>query len=187
MIFRDDLNYLNMQEIRSLASHFSIPVYVHYENKVGKVVKTSEIERKSRLLDKIFAYIQGERNFKPVVYSSKIVSFHDFKSSYSEQDPVLYRDFKSTNKALIACLKNLTGGQFRFGALAFIEAHRLWRSGKTASLKQFAVIWLQAVKDHTKPLDEWAFIREMQNGMSRDEWKIYRQNKADKILSILLK
>lgn len=176
-----------MQEIRSLASRFNIPVHVHYQNRSNKVIKTSEIERKPHLLNKIFAYIQGERNFQPIVYSSSVVSFDDFKSSYTEDDLVLYRDFKSTNKQLIACLQKITSGQFRFGALAFIEAHKLWRVGKTVSLKQFGGIWLQAVKDHTKPLDEWAFIREMQNGMTRDEWKIYRQNKVDKILSILLK
>ena len=175
-----------MQEIRSLASHFSIPVHVHYCNEQNRVIKSSEIERKSYLLDKIYRYIQGERTFEPIVYSNKIVSFAPFKDEYAGDDLILYRDFKSTNKALITALKKETDGAFYFGALAFIEAHKIWRQERLVTLAQFGVIWLQALQDHVKPLDEWTFIRSMQAGMTRDEWKVYRSDKAQKILAQLL-
>ena len=117
------------------------------------------------------------------MYDKKVVSFWPFKQLYSSKDPLLYKDFKSTNKSLIACLKKITNNQFFFGALAFIEAHKVWRVGKIISLGEYAQLFLDAVQNHTKPLDERAFIRSMQDGMSRKEWKQYRQKKVDQVIA----
>lgn len=187
VITRQDLNYLNMQEIRSLAVHCKLPIHIHYQNQKNKIVKNSDIESKRYLLDKIFDYINGKRNFKPIIYSRQVVSFEPFKEIYFKTDLVLYRDFKSTNKSLAQFLKKITDNKFYFGAIAFIEAHKLWRRGKIVTLQEYVKIWNKALDAHENPLAEWAFMCEMQKGMSKEEWKIYRQNKANTIIAALLK
>jgi hypothetical protein len=186
-VTRKDLNYLNMQEIRSLAFHFKLPINIHYQNQQNKILKKSDIESKRYLLDKIFAYIQGEREFEPMVYSQQVVSFQPFKNIYHEDDLVLYQDFKSTNKVLKSFLKKITDNKFYFGAQAFIEAHKLWRKNKKVTLKEFANLWIAAFEGYERPFEEWAYICEIQKGMSKDEWKIYRKDKSNKILLFLLK
>lgn len=184
---RDDLNYLNMEEIGIITDRFNLPVAISYQNRENEVVTTSQLESKCYLLDKIYAYMNGERSFQPVVYPQEVVSFSSFKKSYSPDDFLLYNEFKSINKALIVTLKNLTEDAFYFGAIAFLEAHKLWRNHKKVTLKEYAAIWKTAINDHVKPLNEWAYIREMQNGMSKSQWKVHREKKSDEILTYLLK
>lgn len=186
-ITRDALNYLNMEEIGIISDRFDLPIHVSYQNQQGKVVESSQVESKCYILDKIYAYMNGQRTFEPVVYSQDVVSFFDFKESYSQSDFVLYNDFKSTNKVLLSALKEMTGDLFYFGAIAFLEAHKLWRANKKVTLKEYSEIWTFALNNHVKPLNEWAYIREMQNGMSKSQWKIHREQKSDEILSQILK
>ena len=55
-ITREDFNYLNMSEIKGLAKEFKIPIYIHYENEKGLARKTSELESKVYLLDRLYLY-----------------------------------------------------------------------------------------------------------------------------------
>lgn len=176
-----------MEEIGIITDRFKLPVCISYQNQKNETVKSSQVESKCYLLDKIYAYMNGERTFEPVVYSQAVVSFSEFKESYSQADFLLYNDFKSTNKALIAVLKEMTGDAFYFGAIAFLEAHKLWRENKKITLKEYSELWADALNNHVKPLNEWAYIREMQNGMSKREWKIHRQQKSDMVIAQLLK
>ena len=176
-----------MQEIRSLAYHFKLPINIHYQNQQNKILKKSDIESKRYLLDKMFAYIQGERKFDPMVYYQQVVSFQPFKNIYHENDLVLYQDFKSTNKILKSFLKKITSEKFYFGAVAFIEAHKIWRKNKKVTLKEYAELWMAALRGGDGSFEEWAYICEIQKGMSKDEWKNFRQDKASSILSVLLK
>ncbi len=185
IISRDELNYLNMSEIKSLARQFNLPIYIHYENKRHEILKTSEIERKAYLLDKIYAYIKGKRSFKPLVYPKHIVKMGEFKKRYKPEDLVLYGEFKSTNKVLIECLKKMTNNKFRFGAIAFIEVHKMWRKGETITIKQYASIWLREMEKHKMPLKEWAYLTDIKNGFDQRSWKDYRKQKAEHIISTL--
>ena len=186
LIIRDDLNYLNMEEIKSLCKTFNLPFQIHYEDENGKIKRTSEVERKPYLLDRIYNFIQGKKSQKPIIYSKKIVKMGPFKTKYLPTDFILYGDFKSTNKLLINLLKFLSDQKFKFGAIAFIVAHELWRKNKRVTLEDFAKKWVKADKNHTAPLKEWAYLTDLQNGFTQSEWKKFRKNKAEKMMKDLL-
>ncbi len=185
-ISRDEMNYLNMTEIKMICRSLKIPFQIHIEKLNGELSKTSDIESKSYLLDKIYLFLTTKRKPLPIIYRSKIISFEPFKEKYSEDDLLLFNDFKSTNKELIQKLQDLTHHRFKFGAIAFLEAHKLWRAGKTVSLKKFAKIWETAMTEHTKPLEEWAYLTDLQNGFDKDSWKKHRVDVADKLMKNIL-
>ena len=186
-ITRKELNYLNIIEIKNITKKLVIPIHIHYKKNDGIVKKTSEIESKKYLLNKIYSYINGKREFKPLVYSNKIICINNFKKNYKESDLVLYGDFKSTNINLKNYLKKITNNKFYFGAIAFIIAHKLWRHQKTITLKEYSKIWINENNKHDCPLDEWAYMVYINNGFDKNKWKEYRKKKANKIIKLINK
>ena len=109
------------------------------------------------------------------------------KKNFFSEDFVLYGEFKSTNVPLKKELERLTGDKFRFGAIAFIEAHKLWRKGVLCSLKDFAEIWLTAKETQAgRPRDEWAYMKDVSKGFKRSEWKEYRITKVEELKKAFL-
>lgn len=187
-LFREEINYLNMSEIKDIARKLRIPVNIHYEDEKGYLRKTSDLESKMYLLDKIDLFVSLGKTGKPVVYPAKVVCFESPKGEYQAGDRVLYKDFKSTNKALLKALRALTGDKFRFGAIAFIEAHKFWRQGKSCSLEEFSKLWLKAKKEQGSRLrEEWAYMTDFSKGLKRSEWKTLRAKKAQEILEFISK
>ena len=187
MISRKDLNYLNMSEVKMLAKKFQIPVYIHYVGAQGEIKKTNAIESKRYLLDKLYSYLALDAKQKPVIYSSEVVGLESTKSSFFPDDPILFGEFKSTNKAILKILKQLTNNEFHYGAIAFIEAHKLWRKGKVCSVRDFAELWKSARQQQEgKPLEEWAYMTDVSQGFNRSEWKEFRAKKAKELIKVIL-
>ena len=173
-ITREDFNYLNMSEIKDLAKEFKIPVYIHYEDDKGSTRKTAEIESKIYLLNRLYLYFREKKIAPKLIYKKRVTQMNSKKKNFFPEDFVLYGEFKSTNAPLKKELERLTGDKFRFGALAFIEAHKLWRKGVLCTLKDFAEIWLIArEKQAGRPRDEWAYMKDVSEGFKRSEWKEY--------------
>lgn len=179
-----DLNYLNMQEIRSYCDAVGIPYKIHY-HKDGKVRVSGEIDRKAIILDRIRAFIKTGNIVKATLYASKVTSFSPLSSKLDASDRVFYGQYKTTHKNILALMKSLTKEQFKFGAISQEVIRDFWREGIAPTYSQFARAWLKANEAHVEPKAEWAYLTDLAKGMERGEWKEYRRKKASLVLKYL--
>src|SRR5215472_16444093 len=71
----DDLNYLNMAEIKSFCQRHSIPYRITIETEDGSTKTTSEEDRKGIVLNRIRAFLRKGAIPKETRFSARIVCF----------------------------------------------------------------------------------------------------------------
>jgi hypothetical protein len=86
---------------------------------------------------------------------------------------------------MIALLRDLTNGRFENGAIARILARNYWSSGKATTFDEYASAWLQALREHTRPNPEWAFLSDRASKGAVPDWKKLRASKAKEVLKAL--
>ena len=177
----EDLNYLNMQEIKAVCSKLNIPYKIHYEHE-GKVRPSGEIDRKDIILARIRQLVETGRCTDKTIYPAKVVSFAPLNSPLKAEDHVYYGQYKTTQKPILRLMKTLTDNQFKFGAISQIVIRDFWRVGKIPTYQEFAHAWKKALQAHDKPRPEWAFLTDLTAGMDMKDWKKYRIKKAKEIL-----
>jgi hypothetical protein len=181
----DDLNYLNMAEIKSFCERHSIPFRITIETEDGSAKTTSEEDRKGVVLNRIRAFLHKGVIPKETRFNARIVCFDPLPAELTPDDRVFYGQYDKSNRQMIALMKELTDGQFRDGAIARILAREFWTRGKAPTFKEFAAAWLQAVQEHTAPNPEWAFLSDRTRGTAAKDWKKLRAKKAASVLKRL--
>lgn len=179
-----DLNYLNMQEIKAFCDKTCIPYKIHYYRD-DKLRMSGEIDRKAIILDRIRAFVETRKVVSPTIYTSKVSCFDPLASKLTPSDYVFYGQYKTTHKNILALMKSLTDGKFKFGAISQEVIRDFWREGKAPSYQQFAIAWLKAEEAHVEPKPEWAYLTDLAAGMDRSEWKEHRKKKANAVLTVL--
>jgi len=181
----DDLNYLNMAEIKSFCQRHSIPYRITIETEDGSTRITSEEDRKGVVLSRIRAFLQKGVIAEETRFSARIVCFDSPPAELTPDDRLFYGRYDKSNRQMIALMKELTDGQFRDGAIARILAREFWTRGKAPTFKEFAAAWLQAVQEHTAPNPEWTFLSDRTRGTAAKDWKKLRVKKAAGVLKRL--
>lgn len=181
----DDLNYLNMAEIRSFCKRHSIPYRITIETEDGSTRTTTEEDRKGVVLDRMRTFLQKGVIPEETRFNKRIVCFDSPPAGFTPDDRLFYGRYDRSNRQMVALLKELTDGQFRDGAIARILAREFWTRGKAPAFKEFAAAWLQAVKEHTAPNPEWAFLSDRTRGTAAKDWKKLRAEKAARVLRLL--
>jgi hypothetical protein len=179
----DDLNYLNMAEIKSFCKRSSIPYRITIETEDGSTKITNEEDRKGVVLNRIRAFLQKGMIPGKTRFNARIVCFDPPPAKLTPD--VFYGRYEKSNRQMIALMKELTDGQFRDGAIARILAREFWTRGKAPTFKEFAAAWLQAVREHTTPNPEWAFLSDRTRGTAAKDWKKLRAKKAANVLKRL--
>jgi hypothetical protein len=72
----DDLNYLNLQEIRCFCKEHSIPYTIHVETPSGESRRTPDTDRKSVVLGRIRHYLKTGKVPNATVFAAAIVRQH---------------------------------------------------------------------------------------------------------------
>jgi hypothetical protein len=180
-----DLNYLNMSEIKSFCRRHAIPYRVAMETRDGRRKITRDIDRKGAILDRIRHFLETGVVLEETCFRSAVVCFDPLPKKLTENDRLFYGQYDKTNRTMIALLRRLTGGQFENGAIARILAREFWNSGKAPTFQEYAVAWIEASKQHTKPNPEWAFLSDRASKGSVLDWKKMRDRKALKVLKTL--
>ena len=180
--FLDDLNYLNMAEIKSFCQRFSIPYKITIKAKDGSTRNTGEEDRKGVVLSRIRTFLEkgvipGETHF-----NARIACSDPPPAEFTPDDRLFYGRYDKSNRQMIVLMKELTDGQFHDGAIARILAREFWTRGKAPTFKEFAAAWLQAVQEHTAPNPEWAFLSDRTRGTAAKDWKKRRAKKAASVL-----
>jgi hypothetical protein len=181
----DDLNYLNMEEIKSYCRSHAIPFVILIEAEDGTRRRTPHEDRKGILLDRIRAYLRTGNVSGPTCFPASIVRLDRSDKPIAPDDRLFYGQYEKKNDRMRELLKRLTAGRFKDGAIARILAREFWSRGIAPTYSEFAAAWIEAVDAHNRPNSEWAYLADRADHKDTSDWKRLREAKAKKVLSIL--
>lgn len=179
-----DLNYLNMQEIKTFCDQVSIPYKIHYYRD-KKLRVSGEIDRKAIILDRIKIFIATQTIATATIYPPKVTCFDPIPAKLRASDRIFFGQYKTTHKNILLLMKGLTDGEFKFGAISQEVIRDFWREGHAPTFQAFAKAWIRANTAHVEPKPEWAYLTDLAAGMDRSDWKEFRSKKAVKVLRLL--
>jgi len=181
----NDLNYLNTAEIKAFCKKHAIPFAIVVATLDGGRTRTGEEDRKGVMLNRVRHFLSTGEILPKTCFPAAVVSFDTEHEPLATGDRLFYGQYDKTNRALMAILKELTGGKFKDGAVARILARDFWSQGKAPTLEVFAAEWIRATREHTRPNPEWAFLSDRSQKTAGADWKSLRNKKAKKVLQIL--
>jgi hypothetical protein len=183
----EDLNYLNMDEIKVFSKKHSIPYSIWIESDDGDRRKTNDTDRKGVILDRIRHYLKSGKILDASCFPASVVCFDDLPKNLKPTDRLFYGQYDKKSSAMLGLLEKLTGGQFENGAIARILAREFWSKGIAPTFQEFALAWLQARENHKRPNPEWAFLSDRTDGKDTSNWKLRRASRAKWVLNALMK
>lgn len=181
----DELNYLNMDEIRSFCDDYGIPYRICILTPDGTRRRTPDIDRKGIILDRVRGYLMTGTIPEPTCFPASVVSSKPPSRNLKATDSLLYGHYDKKSVAMMTLLKNLTEGQFKNGAIARILANEFWRNGKAPTYQEYADRWLQAQRERSRPNPAWAFLSDVAAGRDTTDWKQQRVKRAKGVLKLL--
>lgn len=180
----EDLNYLNMGEIKTLCRRHSIPYAIWIETGSGRR-KTSDHDRKGVILSRIRHYLLTGDVLNETCFPETVVCFDNLSKNIKATDRLFYGQYDKKSNAMISLLERLTNGQFRNGAIARILAREFWSKGSAPTYQEYAEAWVDARENHKRPNPEWAFLSDRSDRKDIANWKQLRARKAQQVLKIL--
>jgi hypothetical protein len=181
----DDLNYLNLAEIKQFCRRHSIPFKVAVETKDGARKTTSEDDRKGVILDRIRQFLRTGKVPRETRFPASVVCFDPLPNSLTADARLFYGQYDKTDRAMTRLLQELTRRQFRNGAIARILARKFWSMGTAPTFAEYASAWLEERRAHTAPNAEWAFLSDRASQGAVPDWKKLRAAKASKVMKLL--
>ncbi|KHD88625.1 MAG: hypothetical protein OM95_07370 [Bdellovibrio sp. ArHS] len=180
----NDLNYLNMQEIKTFCRHHGLPLHIHAEYKKNVLQKTKELDRKGVVLDRVRQYLKTGKVPPPSVIPNKMIA-QNLPKEIRPETHFLFGLYKNRDANSLKVLKQVTKGQFQFGALAQELSRELWVQGKKITFSAFGKLWLKENMNPSREHPEWAFLTDLSTGSVGRDWKSLRQQKAKKVMAEL--
>jgi hypothetical protein len=181
----EDLNYLNLGEIKAFSNKHSISYSIWIETRDGRRRITQDNDRKGVILNRIRHYLRTGQILDATCFPVTVVCFDDLPKDLKPTDKLFYGQYDKKNSALVGLLEELTDGQFKNGAVARILAREFWSKGIAPTFQEFARAWLTAKENHKRPNPEWAFLSDRTERKHMSNWKQIRKNKAKHVLSLL--
>ncbi len=181
----NDLNYLNMSEIRSFCDKHSIPHSIWIQTNDGQRRKTRDSDRKGVVLNRIRHFLKIGKILPATCFPAKVVCFDPLPKTIKPSDRLFYGQCDKQSRAMVGLLEKLTGGQFKNGAIARILAREFWSRGVAPTYREFAAEWLKARENHKRPNPEWAFLSDRADRKDTSNWKRLRNEKAKRVLEVL--
>jgi hypothetical protein len=182
----NDLNYLNMAEIKAFCKKHSIPFSIWIETADGRRTRSREDDRKGVILNRIRAYLKTGRVPEPTFFPASVVG-HDRPAPQHRRatDRLSCGHYDKNSDDMTRLLRKLTGGKFKNGAIARILARDFWSKGIAPTYQEFAAAWVEAQDNHKRPNPEWAFLSDRTDGKATGDWKRLRKETARKVLAVL--
>jgi hypothetical protein len=183
---REDLNYLNLEEIRSFCSTRGIPYKIVAKYPGGRVKATKDTDRKPVALERIRRYLRSGKAGEPTCLSAEIVRENGPPSQPKPDDRIYYRWYAKEHTGVLQTLRDLTGGQFVDGAVARVLIMDYWKRDQAPTLEEFADAWSVAKTDERMLLTpQYAYLTDLQQKRAGDDWKSIRNAKARSALGTL--
>jgi hypothetical protein len=182
----EELNYLNLAEIRGFCSVHSIPWKILAEYPNGKVMATKDTDRKPIVLARIRHYLKTGKVGLSTLIPAKIVRDDPPPARPGPRDRLYYRWYAKEHTGILRSLRELTAGHFRDGAVARVLAMEFWMRGEAPSLAEFARAWTNAnANKHQLLTAEYAYLTDLKHKRAGMEWKGLRKAKAKSALQTL--
>jgi hypothetical protein len=126
----EELNYMNLEEIRGFCSDRGIPYRIVAEYPNGKLKATNDTDRKPIVLARVRRYLTTGQVGKPTCIPAEIVREDNPPSRIRPQDRLYYRWYAKKFEGVMRLLRNLTADRFRDGAVARVLAMEFWTRGE---------------------------------------------------------
>ena len=182
----EELNYMNLAEIRGFCSAHAIPFRIVAEYPNGKVKITKDIDRKPIVLARVRRYLATGDVGRPTRITAGIVRDENPPARPGPRDRLYYRWYAKEHDGVIRLLSNLTAGRFRDGAVARVVAMDFWTRGEAPTLEEFARAWTQAkAHEHQLLTPEYAYLTDLKHQRADGDWKALRKAKAKSALKTL--
>src|SRR5262245_24112113 len=182
----EELNYMNLEEIRGFCSARRIPYRIVAEYPNGKVKATKDTDRKPIVLSRIRRYLTTGDTGQPTCIPLEIVRAEDPPLRLGPRDRLYYRWYAKEHEGVMRLLRDLTGGRFKDGAVARVLAMEFGTRGEAPTFDEFARSWTQAKAEQRRLLTpEYAYLTDLQHGRADAGWKAVRKAKAKSALRTL--
>jgi hypothetical protein len=182
----EEMNYMNLEEIRGFCSERGIPYRVMAEYPDGKVKATKDTDRKPIVLARIRRYLSKGEVGQATCIPAKIVRVEDPPARLGPRDRLYYRWYAKEHEGVIRLLHGLTAGRFNDGAVARVLAMEFWTRGEAPTLEEFARSWTKAkTEEHKLLTPEYAYLTDLKHQRADGDWKALRKARARSALKTL--
>ena len=137
----EELNYMNLEEIRGFCSERAIPYRIVAEYSNGKVKATKDTDRKPIVLARVRHYLRTGQVGQPTRISGQIVREENPPTRLGPRARLYYRWYAKEFEGVMRLLRDLTAGRFRDGAVARVLAMEVWTRGEAPTFEKFARSW----------------------------------------------
>jgi hypothetical protein len=184
----EELNYMNLEEIRGFCSARGIPYKIMAEYPNGKVKVTKDTDRKPIVLARVHRYLTTGEVGQPTLIPAEIVRAENPPARLGPRDRLYYRWYSRKHEGVMRLLHNLTAGRFQNGAIARVLAMEFWTRGEAPPFEEFARSWTKAkTEEHRLLTPEYAYLTDRKHQRAEDNWKALRTAKAKSALKTLAK
>jgi hypothetical protein len=182
----DELNYMNLEEIRGFCSEHGIPYRIVAESSSGRVKATKDTDRKPIVLARVRRYLRTGKVGQPTRIAAQIVREANPPARLGPRDRLYYRWYAKEFEGVMRLLRDLTSGRFRDGAVARVLAMEFWTRGDAPTFEEFARAWTKAkTEQHRLLTPEYAYLTDLRHQRADGDWKALRKAKAKSALETL--
>ena len=182
----EEVNYMNLEEIRGFCSARGIPYKIMAEYPNGKVKGTKDTDRKPIVLARVRRYLTTGEVGQPTLIPAEIVRPGNPPARLGPRDRLYYRWYSRKHAGVLRLLHNLTAGRFQNGAVARVLAMEFWTRGEAPTFEEFARSWTKAkTEEHRLFTPEYAYLTDRKHQRAGDNWKALRTAKATSALKTL--
>jgi hypothetical protein len=182
----EELNYMNLEEIRGFCSARGIPYRIVAESSNGTVKATKDADRKPIVLARVRRYLRTGQVGQATRISAQIVREENPPARLRPRDRLYYRWYAKEFEGVMRLLRDLTGNRFRDGAVARVLAMDFWTRGEAPTFEEFARSWTKAkAEEHRLLTPEYAYLTDLRHQRVGGDWKALRRAKAKSALETL--
>jgi len=182
----EELNYMNLEEIRGFCSARGIPYKIMAEYPNRKVKATKDTDRKPIVLARVRRYLTTGHVGQPTRIPAEIVREENPPARLGPRDRLYYRWYAKEFEGVMRLLRELTAGRFRDGAVGRVLAMEFWTRGEAPTFEEFARSWTKAkAGQHRLLTPEYAYLTDLRHQRADGDWKALRTAKAKSALETL--
>jgi hypothetical protein len=182
----EELNYMNLEEIRGFCSPRGIPYRIVAQYAKGRVKATKDTDRKPIVLARVRRYLTTGEVGQASCIPMEIVREEKPPVRPGPRDRLYYRWYAKEHEGVLRLLRELTAGRFRDGAVARVVAMAFWTRGQAPTFEEFARSWMKAkAEEHRLLTPEYAYLTDVKHRRADDNWKALRTAKAKSALKTL--
>jgi hypothetical protein len=182
----EELNYMNLQEIRGFCLPRGIPYRIVAEFPNGKMKITKDTDRKPIVLARIRRFLITGHPGRPTLIAAQIVRSDNPSTRLGPTDRLFYRWYAKEFEQVMRLLRQLTGGRFRDGAVARVLAMAFWTRGEAPTFEEFARAWTKGKAEEFRLVTpEYAYLTDLKHQNAGGDWKALRTEKAKSALKTL--